>query len=185
MGVEGLQAPRVSLGQHIVEQEAHADATVRRVQEPGEEERARPARVDEVVLDVDGALGEICQRDPRSQGVHPVRKELETGLAGMPRGGGLHGAPQPRIAGVLEGRAVRPGRIEVDARTRHGQRGGRGQQQMDPEPHAPSGTAHSPLAHGGTLARMGRLSRRPPPGRPLEPQALRRVTCAPADPSTA
>ena len=70
--VECCKTDVVAGGEHVVDQQAHAHAAVGGLQEFGDERTADDVILDQVVLDVDAALGRLGENNARGKRVDAV-----------------------------------------------------------------------------------------------------------------
>ncbi len=82
MRIEGRDRAVVPAGIDIVEQDAHAHATIGRGEHFTGEQAPGVVGVDHVVLQVERAPGLARQPDPRDEGAQPVRQQSEPRFAG-------------------------------------------------------------------------------------------------------
>ena len=107
MTVDGEQRGVGGHRAEIVEQQAHAHAAVGRAEQMLEQDLARHVLVPDEILHIETALRRIRQRQPRGQGLAPVRKCVEAGLPRMRRDARPHRRRQRRARVVCHGRGRR------------------------------------------------------------------------------
>ena len=86
MGVERRDAGVAVLQLDVVDQDPHADAAVGGAHEAVGEDAAGRVGFPEEVLDVEGLLREVRERDAGGKGGASVADDAECGIAGMLRG---------------------------------------------------------------------------------------------------
>ena len=137
---EGIEQPHLDVGMRIergerrieaarvlvVEQEADADAALRRLPQRLEHQVAGRVGVPDVVLDVEAALGRAGDDHPRRERVAAAEQRHDAGLARMCRDRAREGAAYARAACVhvsARGRAINAGGKAGAARERGDQAG--------------------------------------------------------------
>ena len=100
MAVHGREHRVAAADVDVVEQQAHPDAAVRRQQQPARQVPAGGVRIPDVVLQVEGPLRGLDQRQARLQGLPAGVEYLEPRLPRMHGGRAGEHLPQRRRPGL-------------------------------------------------------------------------------------
>ena len=118
MGIEGHGTPVAPAQVHVVNQQPHADAPIRGLQQLVDEQDTRHVVVQQIVLGINAALGQLGQHRPRDEGIQPVSQQAETRLTRMLQRQARDRPPEDGVVGVRIGTGNRSFDARWQSRTR-------------------------------------------------------------------
>ena len=80
MRIQSCESGVIAAGVHVVDQEAHAHATIRRPQQRINKDVADDVVVNQEVLRIDAALGPLRHQQPQGERIDAIEDRVEAGL---------------------------------------------------------------------------------------------------------